>query len=253
MSVTAHVAMWSGPRNLSTALMRSFEARGDCRVSDEPLYAHYLANTGIDHPMRDAVIASQPTDWRTVVAGLVSEGEHLVSFQKHMAHHLLPQVGRDWLAQVRNALLIRHPRRVLASYARSRAHVEPGDLGLLQQVELLDHLASRGLPVVIVDATDLRARPEVVLPKLCAALGIPFTERMLAWEPGARASDGVWGDHWYAGVRASTGFAPATAGLPEVPDVYRPVLDALLPAWERLSAHGGRIRAGLAQHGQTGS
>ncbi|MEZ4322380.1 MAG: HAD family hydrolase [Myxococcota bacterium] len=241
--MTVRIAMWSGPRNLSTALMRSFEARGDCTVADEPLYAHYLVHTGLQHPLRDAVIASQPTDWRVVAEHLVRDLPTPVAYQKHMAHHLLDRVGRDWLGAVRNALLIRHPARVLASYAARREHVEPADLGFLQQVSLLDELGSRGLPVVVLDSADLLRDPPGVLERLCGALGVPFTERMLSWPPGPRGSDGVWASHWYASVWASTGFAePSPDALPAIPEPLRPVLDALMPAWERLSSSEHRLK-----------
>ncbi len=114
------VAMWSGPRNISTALMRSFEARPDTVVVDEPLYAHYLAVTGIDHPGREHIMASQPTRWQEVAAGLTGPlpGDPAVHYQKHMAHHLLPGVGRDWLGGLTHAFLIRDPAHVVASYSR---------------------------------------------------------------------------------------------------------------------------------------
>jgi hypothetical protein len=238
------LAVWSGPRNLSTALMRSFEARGDTAVSDEPLYAAYLAATGLDHPMRDAVLASQPTDWRRVVERLATGrptaregGDRAIWYAKHMAHHLLPGMldAPDWLRPMRHALLIRHPARVIASYTAKRGACTPEDLGVPQQVALLDHLTATGQRVVVVDSADVRRDPERALTALCGALGVAFLPAMLRWPAGPRASDGVWGAHWYDGVRASTGFAgPESAGLPEVPDRFRGVLDAVLPHWVRL-------------------
>ncbi|MCB9676473.1 MAG: HAD family hydrolase [Alphaproteobacteria bacterium] len=242
--MTVRIAMWSGPRNLSTALMRSFEARGDCAVVDEPLYACYLATTGLEHPMRDAVIASQSTDWRAVVGDLVRERPEPVAYQKHMAHHLLDGMGREWLREVHNALLIRHPARVLASYARRRERVEPADLGFLQQVDLLDGLEARGLPVVVVDSADILRDPAGTLSALCGALGVGWTERMLSWAPGPHASDGVWAPHWYAQVWASTGFGGPEGPVPEVPAELEGMLDALLPSWERLAAHPARVGRG---------
>jgi hypothetical protein len=198
--------MWSGPRTLSTALMRSFENRPGTVVVDEPLYAYYLARTGIDHPGREEIIGSMPTGWADVVRGLVA-GElppgTTVYYQKHMTHHLLPEVDRDALAGLRHAFLIRDPRRLLASYAKVRDTPTLADLGLEQQVEIFRRF---GGPVI--DAADLAARPRPVLEALCDALGIPFDEAMLAWPPGPRHTDGVWARYWYSGVWASTGFTP---------------------------------------------
>ena len=205
------IAMWSGPRNLSTALMRSFGNRPDTAVTDEPFYAFYLARTGLEHPGRDAVIASQPTDWRTVagvLTGPVPDGR-AVWYQKHMAHHLLPGVGRTWTDAMANAFLIREPREVLASYARVRAVATLDDLGLPQQCELFRRVADRlGKAPPVLDARDLLRDPREALTALCGALGVAFSDAMLSWPSGRRATDGVWAEHWYGAVARSTGFQP---------------------------------------------
>lgn len=207
--------MWSGPRTLSTALMRSFENRADTVVVDEPLYGYYLAQTGISHPGREEILRSMPVSWSEVVRQLASDplpAGKTVYYQKHMTHHLLAEVGRDALAGLRHAFLIRDPRRLLASYAKVRAAPTLADLGLEQQVEIFRRF---GGPVI--DAADLADRPRPVLEALCAALDIPFDEAMLAWPAGPRPSDGVWAKHWYASVWASTGFAarqPAAEAAP---------------------------------------
>ncbi len=196
--------MWSGPRTLSTALMRSFENRTDTVVVDEPLYGYYLAETGIAHPGRDEILRSMPAAWPEVIEQLTSgplPAGRSVYYQKHMTHHLLPGVDRGRLAGLRHAFLIRDPRRLLASYARVRDTPTLADLGLEQQVEIYRRF---GGPVI--DAADLAARPRAVLEALCAALRIPFQEAMLAWPAGPRPTDGVWAKHWYARVWASTGF-----------------------------------------------
>jgi hypothetical protein len=225
--------MWSGPRNLSTAMMRSFENRTDCSVVDEPLYAAYLAATGIDHPGRDEVIASQSTDPATVVRELVSgRVDTPLQYQKHMTHHLLSGVDRESLRPLQHAFLIRDPERVLTSYAKVREEPTLDDLGLPQQVELFETF---GGPVV--DAADVLRDPRATLGLLCDALGIDFDEAMLSWPAGPRASDGVWAPHWYAGVEASTGFAPYAPGAGDpLPDRLAPMLrrcrryyDALAP------------------------
>ena len=202
------VAMWSGPRNISTAMMRAWENRGDCAVSDEPLYAHYLDHTGLDHPAREEVIADGDTDWKRVVGALLgpAPGGAAVWYQKHMTHHLLPHMDHDWIAGLRNVLLIRDPRQVVASYVKSRATVTADDIGLPQQVALYQELAARGAAPPVIDAGDFLRAPEAHLRALCDWLGIGFTPRMLAWPAGPRDSDGIWAPHWYAQVWKSTGF-----------------------------------------------
>jgi hypothetical protein len=237
---TVRLAMWSGPRNLSTALMRSFGNRADTVVVDEPLYAHYLVVTGLDHPGRDDVIAAQPHDWRAVAQALTGRipGGHRVYYQKHMTHHLTPDVGREWLAGVTNAFLVRDPAGVVASYAKVRSEPTLEDLGLPQQVEIFRACADRlGTPPPVVDAADLLAAPGPVLAALCDRVGLPFDEAMLAWPPGPRAEDGVWAPHWYASVERSTGFGPPRGERPEVPDRLLPLLERCLPYYEELLPH----------------
>jgi hypothetical protein len=203
--VTVRVAMWSGPRNISTAMMRAWENRPDTVVVDEPLYAAYLARTGIDHPGRDAVIASQPTDVDEVVRALhapLPDGVR-VHYAKHMSHHLEDGSDLTWTRGFRNVLLIRDPAEVVASYVRSRESCEPDDIGIVQQVRLLETWPD---PSPIIDAGDFLRDPEGYLRWLCAWLGIDFDDRMLSWPAGPRSSDGVWAPYWYDAVRASTGF-----------------------------------------------
>ncbi len=203
------LAVWSGPRNISTALMRSWENRPDCVVVDEPLYAAYLTATGLDHPGRDEVVAAGETDYARAVATLRSplpDGVR-VQYQKHMSHHL-PAGDTNWVTGLTNLLLVREPREVVASYVRSRARVEPSDIGLLQQAWLLDNLLAAGQDPPVVDAGDFLRHPETYLRWWCHWLGLPFTDAMLHWPPGARESDGVWARYWYDAVVASTGFAP---------------------------------------------
>jgi hypothetical protein len=209
MNEPLRIAMWSGPRNISTAMMRAWENRGDCAVSDEPLYAHYLAQTQADHPGRDEVIANGETDWRKVAAALLGRApdDRPIWYQKHMSHHLLPQVERDWIRALTNVFLIRDPDEVVASYLRTRSCVTPDDIGVAQERRLFDEIAAHdGAPPPVVDADEFLRAPEAHLRKLCARLGIAYTDRMLAWPAGPRASDGIWAPHWYAAVWKSTGF-----------------------------------------------
>lgn len=232
--------MWSGPRNLSTALLRSWGNRADAWVVDEPLYAFYLARTGKDHPGRDAVIASQPTDWRPVADRLATETRPgaAVFYQKHMAHHLLPEVGRDWVDGLANAFLIRDPRAVVASYVRSRETVALEDLGYAVQAELFARAADRtGCTPPVVDAADILADPAGVLGALCRALDVPWDPAMLSWPAGPRETDGVWAPHWYASVWRSTGFAAPRAEAVGLPAALVPLAAAAEPYYRLLYRH----------------
>jgi Sulfotransferase domain len=236
----ARIAMWSGPRNISTAMMRSFGNRVDTVVVDEPLYAVYLRSSGIEHPAREEILASQNDDWRVVTAGLTGAvpGGRAVYYQKHMTHHLLPEVGRDWLGDVTNAFLIRDPAGVVASYAKVRGEPTLEDLGFPQQVEIFRACAQRtGTAPAVVDASDLLAAPEPMLRLLCDRLGIAFDPAMLSWPAGPRDSDGVWAPHWYAAVEASTGFAPPSTASAQVPEHLLPLLERCRPYYDELAAH----------------
>jgi hypothetical protein len=234
------IAMWSGPRNISTAMMRAWENRLDTAVVDEPFYACYLAATGSDHPGRDDVIASQPTDWRAVVAALTGPvpGGKPVFYQKHMTHHMLPGFGRDWLKEVTNCFLVRPPAEVVASYAETRRAPTLEDLGFPQQAEIFDRVADRlGQAPPVLDATDVLRDPAGMLAALCRALGVNFDARMLSWPPGRRDTDGVWAKHWYASVERSTGFNPLRATSKPVPLALAPLVEAAQPSYDRLAAH----------------
>ncbi|MGH6870058.1 MAG: HAD family hydrolase [Rhizomicrobium sp.] len=235
------IAMWSGPRNISTAMMRSFENRGDTAVIDEPFYAAYLAQTGIDHPLRAETLASQPADWRVVVDQVLGPAPEAMPiwYQKHMTHHMLPEFGRDWIARCRNAFLIRAPEDVLSSYTEKRAEVTLDDIGFVQQAELFEREAERlGHAPPVIASGDVLADPRGALSALCGALGIAFSEKMLHWPAGRRASDGVWAPAWYDAVERSTHFSsPRTAEKRPMPESLRPIADAARPYYERLAAH----------------
>ena len=241
--MTLRIAMWSGPRNISTAMMRAWENRDDCAVSDEPLYAHYLAHTGLDHPARNEVIAAGDSDWRSVVDALLgpAPGGAPVWYQKHMAHHLLPHIDHGWIKRLRNVLLIRDPREVVASYLRSRATVTPDDIGLPQQAALYDELDAAGDPPPVIDAGDFLRAPEPHLRALCGWLGIDFSDRMLRWPKGPRDSDGAWALHWYAHVWESTGFAAPAEREVALPPEGAAVAEACRPHYRRLRALRLRI------------
>jgi hypothetical protein len=233
------IAMWSGPRNISTAMMRAFENRADTGVIDEPFYAAYLKVTGIDHPLREETLGAYPTDWREVVRVVLGPAprDRAIFYQKQMTHHMLPDFGRDWIADCRNAFLIRAPEDVLVSYTKKRAEVTLDDIGFVQQRELFEREADRlGRPPAVIDARDVLADPKQALTALCEALDIPFSDQMLSWPSGRRESDGVWARAWYDAVERSTGFArpPPLRAIPLRSDL-KPIADAARPHYQRLA------------------
>ena len=231
------IAMWSGPRNLSTALMYSFASRADTSVVDEPLYAAYLANTGLEHPMRDEILASQSQDFDSVIARLVGPQETQITYQKQMTHHLPDELSLDWLLSMHNVLLLRHPARVVASYAAKRAEIGLDDLGFGQQKRIFDFLRDRNAPVVVIDSTDIRAHPEANLRALCSALGLSWDASMLSWTLGPNPNDGVWASHWYGAIHNSTGFQDAEGSLPRLNPGLQAIADRAMPIYDALSEH----------------
>ncbi|MES2136476.1 MAG: HAD family hydrolase [Pseudomonadota bacterium] len=238
--MTQHIAMWSGPRNLSTAMMRSFGSRSDTFVSDEPFYGCFLKTTGADHPMRDEVIAAMDCDWGSVMRSLrgdTPDGSP-IWYQKHMWHHMVGPVGYDDFAGFTHAFLIRAPERMIASYLRKRETAEFEGFGMDRQAEFFEREADRlGHAPPVIDAHDVLANPHHVLSALCAALGIPWDLAMLSWLPGRRDTDGPWAPHWYGAVEASAGFGPPETGPVELPGDAQRLADRCRPYYERLAAH----------------
>ena len=232
------IAMWSGPRNLSTAMMYSFGARADCAVTDEPFYAAYLAASGLDHPMRAQILSAQPRDPAIVVSALlgpVPEGRaHW--YQQHMTHHMLPEMPLDWMADVTNVFLIRHPARVLASYTAKREFPTLADLGFEQQHRLYKRAAGLGQTPVVIDSADIRGAPERILRKLCDAIDLPWDPAMLRWQAGGHRADGVWAAHWYGAVHRSTGFAGPEGDLPQLDSAAAACAESAMPHYSALHA-----------------
>ena len=232
------IAMWSGPRNLSTAMMYAFAARGDCAVWDEPFYAAYLDTTGVNHPLRDQIINVHEPDPDRVAAtckGPIPQQKTLF-YQKHMTQHMIPEFDRRWMRACQNVFLIRHPARVLASYAKKREGVTLLDIGFVQQAQLFDEVSTwQGRPPVVIDSDDVRADPEAMLRKLCAAINIPFTRRMLHWPAGGNAADGIWASHWYAAVHRSTGFDGVDGPLPVLGGAFAELAAKALPYYLKLA------------------
>lgn len=245
VSPPLRLAMWSGPRNVSTALMRSWENRSDTIVVDEPFYAHYLQATGLEHPGRDEVIAHHETDWRRVVDALLAPlpAGIEIFYQKQMSHHLLPHMGRGWLDHFTHAFLIRDPTPVLASLGEKLGDFEIEATGLPQQLEIFEHVRRRtGRVPLVLDSADLLMAPGPMLRAVCAALALPFSERMLSWPPGRRATDGVWAKHWYERVERSTRFEAAESVAAPRLTGRLAALEALCrPMYEALHVHRLRV------------
>lgn len=237
-----NIAMWSGPRNLSTAMMYAFGARSDCGVWDEPFYAAYLAATGLEHPMGAQIIAAGETDAATVALRCAASatGGQAHFYQKHMTHHMIPAIPRDWFGQVQHVFLIRHPARVLASYAAKRENPTLADIGFTQQAEIFDQVQAMGLPTLVIDSHDVRDAPEAMLRALCAGLDLPFEPAMLAWPAGGHPDDGVWAPHWYDALHRSTGFAGPEGPLPQLPPELQGILEQALEPYQRLKAQALR-------------
>ncbi len=223
--------------------MYSFGNRTDCAILDEPFYAAYLNATGALHPMREDILASQPTDPDVVVETLVhpNRGKKPIVYQKHMTHHILPDYSLDWMKTVRNVFLIRDPRRILASYLNKRAKVGFEDLGFAEQIRLFEFCMGAELDPIVLDSDDLLRDPGGVLRALCTALGIEFQRQMLEWPKGPRKEDGVWARHWYDAVHQSTEFGKPPAVLPPIQNDHQNILDQALPIYDQLRQHALRV------------
>ena len=235
------IAMWSGPRNISTAMMRSWGNRPDTVVCDEPFYAYYLRATGRNHPGAAEVITAGETDWRKVVqqlAGKIPDGKQIY-YQKQMTHHLLPEIDRAWLSAMTNCFLIRDPREVIVSYIKKNNDPTLEDIGFVQQAGIFDWVrAHSGAVPPVIDARDVLENPRRILELLCGAIGVEFSESMLSWPPGLRDTDGIWAKHWYGEVETSTGFRkPLPRELEPVPERLREVHEKSRETYERLYRH----------------
>ena len=240
MTQPVRIAMWSGPRNISTAMMCAWGNRRDTVVIDEPFYAYYLTTTGKNHPGADEVIAAGEIDWRRIVAqltGPIPNGRQIF-FQKQMTHHFLPEINREWLGAVTNCFLIRDPREVIASYVKKREDPSLEDLGFIQQAEIFDFVQSRtdAIPP-IVDAKDVLENPERTLRLLCDAVGVDFNKSMLSWPPGLRETDGIWARHWYSEVAKTTSFRPYRPTGQQVPERLREIYERCCDCYEKLYQH----------------
>lgn len=238
--MTIRIAMWSGPRNISTAMMRSFGARDDCAVADEPFYGAFLKATGEPHPLARETIEDMDCDWQSVLATQSGTAPHGASiwYQKHMPHHMVGPVSIEDMPDHRHAFLIRAPERVVASYQKKNELRRAEMLGFAQLRRYFEMEADRSgrLPPVV-DSDAILADPPGVLSRLCEALGIAWDPAMLSWEKGPHPEDGVWGTHWYDKVNASTGFAPAPQSIPSLEGEFAEVAAACRADYEALARH----------------
>ena len=230
------IAMWSGPRNLSTAMMYSFAARPDFEVWDEPFYAAFLAATGANHPMRAEILAAHDADPDRISSQCGREmlGNSRHVYMKHMCHHMVDEFDIGWARSCTNVFLIRHPARVVASYAAKREQPTLDDIGVVRQLEILDLLFAWGCDPIVIDSFDIRRNPRRALGSLCRAVDIGFDEEMLTWLPGPKPFDGAWGPHWYGAVHKSTGFAGPEGPLPVLSGDLKAVAEQAMPAYEAL-------------------
>ena len=232
--------MWSGPRNISTAMMRSWGNRADTAVIDEPFYAHYLEQTGYDHPDGDKVIATYETDWRTIVTQLIGQIPYNKSiyYQKHMTHHMLDHMDKEWMKQVTNCFLIRDPRRMILSFAKVIPDLKADQMGLTQQVDIFEYVREvTGQIPPVISSKDVLMNPRVTLSKLCDAIDVPFDDAMLKWEAGKRDYDGIWGKHWYKSLEKSTEFMPYQEDDTPVPDYLQPILEECQMMYDKMAKY----------------
>ena len=240
--MTKRICMWSGPRNISTAMMRSWENRSDTQVVDEPFYAFYLAQTGSPHPCFDEVLASQPNRYSDVVKQLTEEEcKSEIFYQKHMTHHMLEGVNLDWTKDLLHCFLIRDPRQVVLSYMKKRDECTAEDIGIIRQWELYQQISEiSGQDIPVVDSNEVQTHPESILSQLCEKFGIVFSEQMLSWPKGRRDSDGVWASHWYQMVEQSTGFTPYEPRDTGLTEAQMSVVNRVQPYFQRM--YDKRIR-----------
>jgi hypothetical protein len=235
------IAMWSGPRNLSTAMMYVFAARDDCAVVDEPFYAAYLTETGLTHPMQQAILDSQPHDAQAVISQCLGDipGNKPYFYQKHMTHHMLAHFSLGWLENTTNVFLIRHPARVVASYQAKRENPTLDDIGFVQQLRILRYVRDTlGQKPIVVDSDTILENPLAALTALCDHIGIPFQPRMLSWPAGGNAADGAWAPHWYESVWNSTGLeASPVKPLPTLNKPLTGIVDSALPHYNEMASY----------------
>ncbi|MBT4283952.1 MAG: HAD family hydrolase [Rhodobacteraceae bacterium] len=232
------IAAWSGPRNLSTAMMYSFGSRSDTIISDEPFYASYLKATNLEHPMRAKILESQSNNPHEIIESCngpipLSKG---LWYQKHMCTHILDNISLTWAEKYTNIFLIRHPSRVISSYERKRENPTIDDIGFKQQLKIFNSLGG-----VVIESSDILKSPEKTLKTLCRHINIKFESRMLSWSKGGHKDEGVWGEHWYNSVHLSSSFGPPEGPIPKLSKKLIELYEEAIPIYEKLSSHKIKI------------
>ena len=227
--------MWSGPRNISTALLRSFSNRDDTFVYDEPFYSYYLKETGFDHPMRDEIIDFYPTSENEVIKTILKDKKGIY-YQKHMTHHILDKTNLEWLEKGTNCFLIRHPSKVINSYIKKNKLYSITDIGFDQMFRLFNYIKKNlSKNIIIINADTLLENPEVCIRKLCMNLNIDFSTKMMKWPKGITKDFGIWHTHWYHNIIHSTEFTPPTNLIVNVPNEYEKIYKESLAIYEHMN------------------
>ncbi len=236
---TTRISLWSGPRNISTALMYSFAQRADTLVFDEPLYGYYLEHSPAKtyHPGADEIIASMDTNGQNVVDMMCGPHDKPVAFFKNMTHHILPELDLSFLKNLVNVILTRDPVEMIPSFAKVIDQPKISDIGYAQHVELLEKMEEMGIKPIVLDSKQVLLTPKSTLSNLCDRIGIPFDEHMLHWQPGARPEDGIWAKYWYSNVHESVGFQPYKPKETPFPDHLKPLLEECIPYYEKLKEY----------------
>ena len=229
--------MWSGPRNLSTALMRSFENREDTNVWDEPLYAYYLKETKKNHPFARDIIQMYETNIDKLINSISKKTKDQHSYQKHMTHHILTSTPLNWIEKGVNCFLIRDPKEVILSYIKKNVLNNSDDIGFPMQIKLFNLVKSFGIRPIIINANDLSLNPKKNLSILCKKLDIPFSEKMLSWPKGKRESDGIWEKVWYKNVKASKNFEKLDKKYEKIPNRYKNIYSECLDIYNELNSY----------------
>jgi len=230
------IACWSGPRNISTALMRSWSSREDAFVSDEPFYAYYLKEKQLKHPMYKEIIEHYPNTYEDVVTSLISEipNDKERWYQKHMAHHLIDLNNIDWIKNFENCILIRHPKDVINSYIKKNTLNHVDELGYPQQYKIMSYLDSIGKKFIVIDSNILLSNPEKILSQWCSSINLEFDISMLKWQKGNHPQDGIWWKHWYDNVITTTHFQKFSANQSQLDKKYQSIYDEALDYYNKL-------------------
>lgn len=235
MDKTKRIVLWSGPRNISTALMYSFAQRSDTKVFDEPLYGYYLNESNADeyHPGAKEVLNEMETNGQKVIDMMMGPHAADVVFFKHMTHHQL-ELDRSFMKDCINVILTRDPREMLTSIAKVIAHPKMSDIGYLAHLDILNEIKTLGQEPIVLDSKGILKDPQGVLKALCEKVGIPFHQKMLSWEPGPRPEDGSWAKYWYDNVHRSSGFSKYIKKDEAFPTNLKPLFEESMPCYEEL-------------------